>query len=276
MVRPSITLSAACLALLAVPRAAQPAVLEKKTLQAWNQYIQRAEAGLKGRLNGDKSFLAIDDSPELRRRVSGGEIVVRPMSGDGRKSVAGGLIHDWIGMAFIPAATLSSVFEVVHDLDHYKVYYKPTVIDSKLLSHSGDEYRFTLRLLKKVLFVTAVIDGEFESRSFPIDEKRRYAIAGTKRVNEIQHYGEPEQRELPDGEGSGFVWRLYSIVKYVERDGGVYVELEAIGLSRDVPVLLRWLVNPVVSSLSRSALYTSLEQTREAVLKERGDAAPKP
>src|SRR5690349_13462946 len=46
---------------------------------------------------------------------------------------------------------------------------------------------------------------------------------------------------------------------------GVYVELEAIVLSRDIPAALRFVVDPVVRSVSRNALLTSLRQTDEAV-----------
>jgi len=67
------------------------------------------------------------------------------------------------------------------------------------------------------------------------------------------------------GTGSGFIWRLFSISRFEERDSGVYVELEVMALSRCVPAGLRWLVNPVVSRLSQSSLVTSLSQTREAV-----------
>ena len=50
-----------------------------------------------------------------------------------------------------------------------------------------------------------------------------------------------------------------------ENDGGVYVEIEAVALSRDIPPALRFLVDPIVRRVSRSALLTSLEQTENAV-----------
>jgi hypothetical protein len=68
-----------------------------------------------------------------------------------------------------------------------------------------------------------------------------------------------------EGEGNGLIWRLFSLARYVERDGGVYLELEAIGLSRDIPASLRWLVAPIVRRISRGSLSTSLRQTRDAV-----------
>jgi hypothetical protein len=45
----------------------------------------------------------------------------------------------------------------------------------------------------------------------------------------------------------------------------VYIELEAIALSRDIPAALRWAVEPIVRRVSRSSLDTSLQQTKDAV-----------
>ena len=62
---------------------------------------------------------------------------------------------------------------------------------------------------------------------------------------------------------SGFIWRLHSIARYEERDGGVYLELEAIALTRDLPPSLQWLVGPVVNRLSINSLATTLHPTRQ-------------
>ena len=70
---------------------------------------------------------------------------------------------------------------------------------------------------------------------------------------------------MPPDTGGGFIWRIYSISRYEERDSGVYLEIEAIALSRDVPNSLRWLVNPVVNHLSVTSMSTTLRQTRDAV-----------
>ena len=70
---------------------------------------------------------------------------------------------------------------------------------------------------------------------------------------------------LPQDHGTGIIWRLNSIARYQERDGGVYVELEAIALSRDIPGGLRWLVEPIVRRVSRSSLVVSLQETADAV-----------
>jgi len=65
------------------------------------------------------------------------------------------------------------------------------------------------------------------------------------------------------------LWRLYSYWRLEERDGGVYVELESIGLSRSVPVFFAWLVNPLLKSLPKSYLSRVLNSTRTALTKSR-------
>jgi len=65
--------------------------------------------------------------------------------------------------------------------------------------------------------------------------------------------------------GTGLIWRLSSITRLEERDGGVYAELEALGLSRDIPSALRLFVTPIVRRVSRDSLATSLHQRRQAI-----------
>jgi hypothetical protein len=95
-------------------------------------------------------------------------------------------------------------------------------------------------------------------------------------VQEIEHYGQANEQELPPNQGSGYVWRLYSVARFEQRDGGTYVEVEAIALSRDIPIALRWLVNPIVRRVSKNSMLVSLQQMREAVrLSEAANRNPK-
>jgi hypothetical protein len=81
----------------------------------------------------------------------------------------------------------------------------------------------------------------------------------------VEGYGTAAQHELAEGAGKGLVWRLFSVARYEQRDGGVYVEIEAIALSRDVPASVRWAVEPIVRRISQNSLATSLRQTENAV-----------
>jgi hypothetical protein len=107
--------------------------------------------------------------------------------------------------------------------------------------------------------------------------KRWYSISQSTRLQAIERFGHPDMRMLPPDEGPGYVWRLYSFSRLEESDGGVYIELEAVGLSRDVPIVFRWLVQPILEHLPRNSIHKTLEETRNAVLMRIGrvgDAVP--
>jgi hypothetical protein len=52
------------------------------------------------------------------------------------------------------------------------------------------------------------------------------------------------------------------------RDGGVYVECEAVTLSRGVPMGLGLMVNPILQSFAEDSLKKTLEAKRQAVRSE--------
>jgi len=264
--RSAILLLVIWLCLLARPEAARAMELETGTLQAWNQYIQAMQAPSKESMASGQTFLRIDAHPAKRQMLREGRVLVWPGTGDGAISVPSGLIHDWVGTIFIPDATLDQVLAVVRDFDNYKDHYKPSVIGSKLLGNDGNHPEFRLRFEKKVLVVIATIDCTFREHFVTVGPDRVWARALSTSAQEIEHPGEADERTLPDGTGDGYLWRLGAESRFEAADGGVYLQLEAVGLSRDVPVLSRWFLDPIVNRLSRGAIEESLRRTRQAVL----------
>ena len=258
-------LSSIPLLTLVLAVASSAASLEPATVRAWQEYVDAANMRAEQRLSPGKTFLWVDEAPDRLARVQAGEIVVSPAGRQNPKKVPSGLIHDWVGAVFIPHVTLIDVLQVVRDYETYKSSYTPTVVDSKAIATGETKDRFSILLLNKSLFLKTALDTEYESCFFRVDGRRLYSVSRTTRVQEIEDYGTPAQRSLHEGEGHGMIWRLFSTTRYVERDGGVYLELEAIGLSRDIPPSLGWLVDPIVRRISRGSLSTSLRQTEEAV-----------
>ena len=212
-------------------------------------------------------YLWVDELPERRQAVLRGEVLVAP-SGGGVTSIPSGMIHDWVGAVFIPDVTAEQVLRVVQDYERYKFIYPPVVATSHALSRAGDHDSFSMRWVRKVLFVTAVFDTEHEARYIHLGGRQWYSIDDTTRVVQVENSGRPDERLLSADHGSGYLWRAHSVTRCEERDGGVYLEMEVVGLTRDVPACFRWLVNPVIAQLPRSLMGTTLEQTRQAVLAE--------
>ena len=246
-------------------QAASAAELRSSTLDAWNVYLKKVDLQLQERAERHRPFLWMDESPDRAARVRRGEVVVAPAVGRGTQEVPSGLIHDWIGVIFIPGATIESVSAVIHDYDDYQRIYRPVVVKSKAISSTDTSQQFQMVWQRKAFFVTAAMQGEYQSRDVPLDARHGYTVAQAVELREIAAYGHKNERLLPPNTGSGFIWGIHSIARFDQRDGGVYMELEALALSRDVPSSLAWLVNPFVNRLSISSLTTTLRQTRDAV-----------
>lgn len=253
------------------PRLARAAELQPGTLMAWNAYLKDADFRMQQRASGARPFLWMDESPDRIDRVRRGEIITAPVVGRGKEGVPHGLIHDWIGATFIPGATIDGLLAVVHDYDDYQRMYRPVVTASSTLSCKGANQEFQMTWQRKVLFVKAAMRGHYQAHDVMLDSHRGYNVAEAVEVREIEDYGQAEQRLLPPDTGSGFIWRIRSVARFEERDGGVYLELEAMALTRDVPGSLAWMVNPVINHLSINSLTTTLRQTRDTVISLRGN-----
>jgi hypothetical protein len=239
--------------------------LKPETLRAWDAYTQAVELRTKQEVAGNRQFLWIDQEPLRAARVRRGEILAASeLDANGLRAVPNGLIHDWVGAVFIPGVTLAKVLAVVHDYDRYGEFYRPGVVDAAVIGKRGEEERFRIRYVQKMLFVSEFLDSEYAVRHVQLDPRRSYSVAQSVRLKEIRNQGgNPESGGNTDA--SRYIWRIYSISKYEQRDGGVYEEEENIVLSRAIPVSLRWLVEPAIRHLSSDLIVASLRKTREAV-----------
>jgi hypothetical protein len=250
---------------LLFPSHVYAANLKPETVAAWNDYVQSTNASLDNRLRPGGRFLWIDETPERAAKVRSGEIVVAPAPGPNPRKVEGGLIHHWIGAAFLPGTKVDDLIQVTRDYDHYPDFYKPSVIESKAIVRNAPDDVFSMVLMNKAFFLRTALDADYLATNVRLDNHRFYTIAKTTRVQEIEDYGQPGQHRIPEGEGGGYIWKLFNIVRFEQRDGGVYVEMETVALSRDIPAAVRLLADPVVRRVSRNSMHTAIEQTEEAV-----------
>jgi hypothetical protein len=241
------------------------AALKSETIAAWDNYLRAANADLQNRVRPGGSFLWTFEDAERAAKVHGGEIVVAPAPGQDPKKVPGGMIHHWMGTMFLRNVKLDDILEITRDYDHYKEFYRPSVIDSKAIALNDANDKFSMRIMNKAFFLKTALEADYEATRVRLDDRRLYSISSTTRVQEIEEIGRPGEHRIPEGEGSGYIWKLYSIARFEQRNDGLYVELEAMALSREIPVAVRFMVNPIVRRVSRSALLTSLQQTEEAV-----------
>lgn len=256
-------------------RPASAAQLKTTTVEAFEQYVRSSEARMNQELAGGNNFLWIDALPEPTRsqayaRLRQGQVITERLSGHASheaNSVPGGLIHDWVGIVFVPGTSMPQALALLQDYDHDAAYYRPEVLQSKLLERSGDNFRVFLRL-KRVRVVTVVFDTEYDVRYTRRDAAHAWSRSYSTRIAEVDAAGTPREHDRPAGDDRGFLWRLYTYWRFFEADGGTYVQCNAISLTRDIPTGLGWLVRPFIEEIPVESLRFTLNATRTALVKQ--------
>jgi hypothetical protein len=250
-----------------------PSALKPETMEAYNRYIQFTDARSDSEIRSGKAFLWIDAWPEEKRRevyaqLRGGEVVIEKLQTlDGGKPIEcpSGIIHHWVAAVFVPGATLEQTLALVEDYDHQSVYYGPDVQRSKTLAHNGDDFKISLRFKRKKV-ITVVLNTEFDVHYGRVDATHAFSRARSTRVAQVEDHDTPQEHELPPGDDGGYMWRMDTYWRFLQADGGTYVQCEAVSLSRNIPLGFAWLVGPFVNSVPRESLAATLLATRKALI----------
>src|SRR6202162_3301887 len=258
--------------------AARATELKPETAAAFDRYVRAMEARMDEDIGRDQ-FLVVDRLPEPRRteayaQLKNGQVYIEAMSareGDRPIKAPSGLIHHWAGVIFIPKATFSEVTAVLQDYDCHEDTYKPQIRKSKLIERNGDESKIYFQFFNHFI-VTVILNANFDVRDTQFGSGRFQTVSRSTRIAEVENPDSPNEHEKTVGIDHGYMWRLYTYWRIEEKDGGVYVQNESVSLSRPVPALLAFVVNPLVKSIPRNVLMHLLTDTRNAV--EKTEAKP--
>ena len=249
---------------------AEPADLHPRTVAAFDHYVQLSEAQTAARVD----YLRLDSLPEAQQRARRDELragmllIERLTTLDGRREIPipDGLVHHWIGTVFAPGATVNQALALLQDYDNHDEIYRPAVVQSRLLSRDGDRFRMFLRFsMTKV--ITVVVNTENDARFTRDGPDRARSRIYSTRVAQVEDAGQPNERELPVGQDGGYLWRLNTYWRFLERDGGTYVQCESISLTRGIPFGFGWMIRPFVTSIPRESLEFTLNTTRKTLAK---------
>jgi hypothetical protein len=252
------------LLLLSSGMCAKAAELKPETLRAWDDYIGSVTLGGAERNAGSRSFLSLDESSEASRRVAKGELVIT--NHDPRK-VPQGLIHDWIGVMFVPNSSLDQAMKVLDSYDRYSDIFHSLIRKTSVMERSQDAAKIEVLAVQKAFSVTAAVETDEEIQIVRLAPNKVCIRGSSTRIQEIANYGQPSEHVFPDARRPGYVWRALIIERLEQRDGGVYVELETISLSRGIPVEVRWLIKPLTDELPRRLMADILDATRVEMLR---------
>jgi len=247
--------------------------LEPGTLDAFNHYVLATESRIDKEVARPGAFLYLEGLPEPRRSqirasLHRGDIYMDQMEtrDDSGSAIEApdGMIHHWIGAVFIPGVSLHQVLDLVQDYDRHQGIYQPEVVRSRLIRHDGNDFQIFYRLREKKV-ITVTLNTNHDVRYFPIDATHCRSRSIATRIAEVAGADSPGEYEKPVGHDGGFLWRMDSYWRFEEQDGGVYVEVESVSLTRDIPMGLGWMLRPFVTSIPRESLLMTLGSTRTAV-----------
>jgi hypothetical protein len=258
--------------MLGGPGTGTTADLSPETTAAFDRYAALTEARMERELTRPESFLWLDALDERRRadaiaKVRRGEVVIERLQTRDRSSsidVPDGMVHHWVGVAFVPGATVDAAVKLLQDYDRHPKVYAPNVAAAKTIESDGARFRVFIRFfMKKVISVT--MNTEHEAIFTRAAPERAHSRIRSTRIAEVVEAGTPREREEPPGKGHGFMWRLNTYWRFLERDGGTYIQCESLTLSRDIPFGLGWVIGPFVTSVPKDSLTFTLERTRMAL-----------
>jgi len=263
------------LLLTVVESPVRAAELQPRTIAAFDRYVRATEARIQSEVESASSFLFLDALPEKAKRTpfqelrEGRLIIERLHTRQNNKDidVPDAMVHHWVGIVFVPGATAEQAVALMQDYNRHAELFAPAVQQSRVLWRDGaDHFSVFIRFRMKKI-IEAVVNTENDARFMRPAKGRVYSKIVSTRVAQVDNAGTPDEREKAVGNDDGFMWRLNSYWRFIERDGGTYVQCESISLSRGIPLGLGWVIGPFVSSIPRESLTFMLEKTRAALVR---------
>lgn len=251
--------------------------LQKPTIQAWDHYVRAVEDRVEKELQTTKPFLVLDRLPQAEQQkaaasLKSGAVFITQLPGPELRSpkpeIPDGLVHHWLGVVRIPGVRVDDVLAFVQRYDDSPRYFDD-VVASKLVRRNGDEFNVDLKL-KREKSVAGYRTNKVYNTSHHVVYRRLDATHAasrsvTTRIAELADASQPNGPEKPVGHDAGYLWRLNSYWRFIEKDGGVTVECESVSLSRGIPFPFNLILSGVVEGIARESVENTLGSIRKGV-----------
>jgi len=234
----------------------------RAAVDGFEVHCRKVEARLAREHRSDAEFVSMDAGEE--RRLRAGEVVIEKLPGVG--DLDGARLHDWRGTAFAPGATVADFERLMRDFEGYPQHFSPQVLEAKTVSREGDHLQAWMRVRQRHV-ITVVMDSRYDIAYGQLDARHGYSVSRSTEMDEIEGAGTSRERRLSADEEHGFLWRLNTYWSFEECDGGLYLQVEAVSLTRAVPRGLGWAIGPYVESVPRESLEFTLRSAVGALRK---------
>jgi hypothetical protein len=237
-----------------------------EAVSAFNSYVFSVETRLAQQHRSQSALLAATASTESDERLRRGELIVERLTSAAGAELPGALLHHWRGTAFAAGAHAAQFERLMKDFPAYPQHFSPQVLEASVLTQRGDHLQARMRVRQRHV-ITVVMDTTYDITFERLDARHGYSIARSTRISEVDANGPGSGRALASSEEHGYLWRMNTYWSYEERDGGLYMQIETVSLSRSIPTGLGWAVRPFVESVPRESLEFTLRSTCNALRK---------
>jgi hypothetical protein len=264
-------LSLCCGALLFL-KTARPLMAEPTpaAVSAFNTYAVLVESRLALQHRSANTFLASCNSdPSALARLRHGDLLIEQLAPATGGDLSGSLLYHWRGTAFAPGATAADFERLMQNFKAYPQAFAPEVLQAGTIAHTGGRFQAWMRIRQHHV-ITVAMDSAYDIAYGRLDLQHGYSISRSTRIAELDSSGAsgaPFEHALPPAAEHGFLYRLNTYWSYEERDGGLYLQIETVSLTRSIPRGLAWAVSPYIQRIPRESLEFTLNSARNALHK---------
>ena len=228
--------------------------LSSPTAAGWQAYVAATEA----RINREREQTLTGSAA-----VDRGEVIIERVSTKGPSGdleVPDATVNHWRGLILISGARLDDVMS--HLENEPPVTQQGDVLASAVLDKRPGWLKVSLRVHRS-LVLSAVFDTEHEVTFQRYSATRASSQSTATKIVEVDNAGTPREREKRPDQDRGLLWRWNAYWRYQQVERGVLVECESLTLSRAVPMLLKPIVQPLVSGLAKESMEQTLITLRK-------------
>ena len=244
-------LSLCAVLLLLTPRlVAEPS---PAAVAAFTTYARTVEFRLTQQHQSPNTFLILPSDPAELTRLRSGQLLIEQIA---TPSTSDALLHHWRATAFVPNATPAAFEQLLQNFSAYPHNFAPQIVSTTVLSRTATDTIVRLRTRQHHV-ITVVLDTTVDVTFASLDPAHGYSISRSTRVDQISPAGD-----------DGFLYHLNTYWTYEQRDGGLYLQIESVSLTRSIPHGLAWAIKPYLESIPRESLIFTLTSARNALHKE--------
>jgi len=230
---------------------------------AFDTYVATLEARLLRQHGGTTNFFVptgVDSEAKLRQ----GELVVEQLSPVDGLPLPGATLYHWRGTAFAHGAQPADFERLMRNFAGYPKCFAPEVSQARVTGGQNDRLQVVMRA-KQRHGITVVMDTSYDVTFGRFDPLHGFSISRSTQISEIDGAGTAHEHALSSSQAHGFLWRQNTYWSYEERDGGLYMQIESVSLTRAVPTGLGWAVGPFVQRVPKESLEFTLRAITSAI-----------